>query len=303
MWVKVDDRFPDHRKVFAAGDALGPHSTGRVLAVWLEAMCWTNFNGTDGELSIGVVRTFKHDRQPLKVAQAMALPVRRPDGSMGPGLFIAQEGGFRVHDYHELNDREKFEAKSAARAEAGRNGGRRSGESRREAKLKQTAKQLLQQTGSKPEANGQANTNPVPVPTDQQVKEQPAGADAPPVHQFFHRWAERFEEKAGQRPEFDRGKDAKTAKDLIDRHGIDEVLANVDEMFRSRDSWIRQSGYTVGAFKACFNKLTLARQAAPRNGFTAGESWRDLCVARGHHPMCQSPTKCELLHVQQAGAA
>jgi hypothetical protein len=173
MWVKVDDRFPDHRKVFAAGANLGPHSTGRVLAIWLEAMCWTNFNLTDGLLPLEVVRTFKHDRQPLKVAAAMALPVGRPDGTVGPGLLIEAAGGYRIHDYAEHNDREKFAKTSFARAEAGRRGGVRSGEARRQA----NAKQLLQQTASTPNGNGTAKSNPVPVPVpEDQVQEQRAEA-------------------------------------------------------------------------------------------------------------------------------
>jgi hypothetical protein len=104
----------------------------------------------------------------------------------------------------------------------------------------------------------------------------------PPVHQFFARFAEGFEELAGQKPEFDRGKDAKTAKDLIDRHGAELVLACIDEFFRSRDEWIRKSGYTVGAFKACFNKLLLAVQRrAP------GRS-----PPRGLSPVCPHEPRC-----------
>jgi hypothetical protein len=108
----------------------------------------------------------------------------------------------------------------------------------------------------------------------------------PPVHQFFAKFAEEFEVLAGQKPEFDRGKDAKTAKDLIDRHGVETVLACVDEMFRSKDPWIRQSGYTVGAFKSCFNKLMLAVQKrAPGRSPPRGLS--PVCP---HEPRCRDGT-------------
>lgn len=174
MWVKVDDRFPDHRKVFAAGSQLGPRSTGRVLAIWLEAMCWTNHNKTDGFLPLETVRTFKHDRQPLKVAAAMVCECRRHDGTMGPGLWLEVEGGFRVHDYADHNDREKFSRTSAARAEAGRRGGVNSGEARRQA----NAKQLLQQNGSNAASNIVAIANPVPVPVPQPQVQEHRGDDA-----------------------------------------------------------------------------------------------------------------------------
>lgn len=111
------------------------------------------------------------------------------------------------------------------------------------------------------------------------AEEQPA---PPPVHQFFARFADGFEELADQKPEFDRGKDAKTAKDLIDRHGADLVLACVDEFFRSRDEWIRKSGYTVGAFKASFNKLVLAVQKRSQ-----GRS-----PPRGLSPVCPHDPRC-----------
>jgi hypothetical protein len=171
MWVKVDDRFPDHRKVFSAGAHLGPHSTGRVLAIWLEAMCWTNYNKTDGFLPIETVRTFKHDRHPLKVAAAMVRECRRPDGTLGPGLWVETDGGFSVHDYSDHNDREKFSRTSAARAEAGRRGGLNSGEARRQASVKQ----LLQQNDGNLASGGQAISNPVPVPVPNlQVQEHRA---------------------------------------------------------------------------------------------------------------------------------
>lgn len=173
MWVKVDDRFPEHEKVFAAGAHLGPSSTGRVLAIWLEAMCCTNYHRTDGFLSVERVRAFRHDRQPMKVAAAMAQQVRRRDGTMGPGLLIEVDGGYEVHDYDVHNDRQKFEAISAARSAAGRAGGIRSAEAR-QAKSKQNGKQLLQANGSKFEANGKQTGNPVSRYPNTQVQEHRA---------------------------------------------------------------------------------------------------------------------------------
>jgi hypothetical protein len=174
MWVKVDDRFPEHDKVFAAGAHLGPSSTGRVLAVWLEAMCWTNYKGTSGLLRTEAVRAFRHDRQPLKVAAAMAQPVRRADGTMGPGLLVEVEDGFMVHDYLDHNDRQKYEAISAARSAAGKAGGMRSVEAKRQAKLKQTAKQLLEANAENGKQNGSKQSTPFPGTRDLQVQEHRA---------------------------------------------------------------------------------------------------------------------------------
>jgi hypothetical protein len=197
MWGKVDDRFTDHKKVFAAGEHLGPYATGRVIAIWVEALCWTNKpeNATNGFIPIGVMRTFKHDRQPLKVAEAMSQTVPYADGSVHSGLFEKCDGGYQLHDYGVYNDREKFEQTSAARAEAGRRGGLKSGEARRQAKSKQTTKQLLQANDSNDVANGKQNRTPFPDPEDLQVQEhraedvaecaQPVENDPEPDHKLL----------------------------------------------------------------------------------------------------------------------
>lgn len=90
MWVKVDDSFSEHPKVVEAGRHLGPYGRGRVVAVWLVAMCYCNRNYTDGFVDELTVRTWTlFDRRPLDVAFVMA----------EAGLMSRVDGGFRFHDY------------------------------------------------------------------------------------------------------------------------------------------------------------------------------------------------------------
>lgn len=90
MWVKVDDGLPDHSKVLAAGRALGTRGAGRVLAIWLQGMCFANRNLTDGFLPESLVRTWTlYDHRPLEVAGAM----------VDAGLLELAAGGFRFHNY------------------------------------------------------------------------------------------------------------------------------------------------------------------------------------------------------------
>lgn len=103
MWVKVDDRFPEHPKVVAAGMKLGPYGEGRVLALWLHGMCYCNRNYTDGWLEATTIATWMRiDRKPLEVAEAMAQPVRDK-----AGLLVKEGEGdlarFRFHDYEVHN--------------------------------------------------------------------------------------------------------------------------------------------------------------------------------------------------------
>lgn len=96
MWIKVDDGFPEHRKVLAAGRHLGRAGAGRVIAIWTVGMCYSGRALLDGIIPADVVKTWKlYDKNPLQVADSMALLM--PDGN--PGLLIKIEGGYRFHDY------------------------------------------------------------------------------------------------------------------------------------------------------------------------------------------------------------
>jgi hypothetical protein len=92
MWVKVDDKFSEHPKVVEAGRHLGTYGRGRVLAVWLAAMCYCNRNYTDGFFDEATARTWTlYDKRPLDVALVMA----------DAKLLRRVEGGFKFHDYED----------------------------------------------------------------------------------------------------------------------------------------------------------------------------------------------------------
>lgn len=96
MWVKVDDAFPEHRKVVEAGRHLGTYGRGRVIAIWQVGICFCNRNFTDGFIDEPTIRTWTlYDKRPLDVAIVMAQTM--PNGD--PGLLVRVDGGFRFHDY------------------------------------------------------------------------------------------------------------------------------------------------------------------------------------------------------------
>lgn len=96
MWAKVDDAFPEHRKVAEAGRHLGSYGRGRVITIWLVGICYCNRNLTDGFVDEQTIRSWSlYDKKPLDVATVMALPM--PNGD--PGLFVREPGGYRFHDY------------------------------------------------------------------------------------------------------------------------------------------------------------------------------------------------------------
>lgn len=93
MWVRVDDGFIQHPKVTRAAELLGKGGLTRVVAVWLEAMCFSARNLTDGYISDIYARGFVTDKRPLDVLTVMALPDVK--------LMLRVPGGYRFHDYND----------------------------------------------------------------------------------------------------------------------------------------------------------------------------------------------------------
>src|SRR4030095_36670 len=96
MWIKLDDHFPEHRKLFAAARELGGgNASGRGLAVFIEGVCVAARNLTDGFLPSQIVRKLHHDPRPIEVAHVLAKPEIC--------LWHPVEGGWQIHDYDHYN--------------------------------------------------------------------------------------------------------------------------------------------------------------------------------------------------------
>lgn len=93
MWLKVDDGMPQHPKVVAAAARLGANGLGRVLAVWVEAMCYCNRHLTDGLVTNDVAATLKSDKNPIEILRVFAQKSVR--------LAHRTRDGWQMHDYHE----------------------------------------------------------------------------------------------------------------------------------------------------------------------------------------------------------
>lgn len=188
MWVRVDDMFPDHAKVAIAGARLGPYGTGRVIAVWMSLLCYVNHHETGGFVPDEIVRTWRHDRKPIQVAEALAAPLTETEAARynlevgQPCLWVKVDGGYRFHDYAVYQpNAEDLEALRLAKVEAGRKGGQASADrrrlKRREADLQAAATKQSQAAAS---AHAQAESNPVPVPDPGTSKTESTSSKHPP---------------------------------------------------------------------------------------------------------------------------
>jgi hypothetical protein len=106
-WVKLDDQFPDHPKVVAAGPAAG----------WLYVcgLAYCSRYLTDGFIPKDQIRRLADVGSTQKHAEAL----------VAVGLWERTEGGYLVHDYLEYNpSKERVLATRDARAVAGSYGGK-----------------------------------------------------------------------------------------------------------------------------------------------------------------------------------
>jgi hypothetical protein len=99
-WVRLDDAFPEHPKVLAAGDE----------AAWLYvcALAYCNRHLTDGALPAAAVKRLTNHKRPILLAMRL----------VDVGLFDRTEDGFHVHDYLDYqSSKEAVEAERAAARE------------------------------------------------------------------------------------------------------------------------------------------------------------------------------------------
>lgn len=84
-WVKLDDQFPDHPKVIAAG--------GDAAWLYVAGLCYCQAKLTDGHIPRGIVVRLTDRRHPLVLANQL----------VKVGLWEEDADGFRVHDFMEYN--------------------------------------------------------------------------------------------------------------------------------------------------------------------------------------------------------
>lgn len=98
-WVRLDDRFPRHRKVELLSD--------RAFRLYVSALCWSSENLTEGRILA---------RELPVVARLRGIKTAAAELE-GAGLWDRVESGWEIHDYLEYNpDRARVQADRAANA-------------------------------------------------------------------------------------------------------------------------------------------------------------------------------------------
>lgn len=98
-WVRLDDRFPSHRKVALLSD--------RAFRLHVSALCWASENLTEGKIM---------DRELPVIARIRGVKTSAKELETA-GLWDRVEAGWMIHDYLEYNpDRAKVQAEREANA-------------------------------------------------------------------------------------------------------------------------------------------------------------------------------------------
>ena len=96
----------------------------------------------------------------------------------------------------------------------------------------------------------------------------------PDVRRFLHNYIETFRQHtaSGDPPPLAWGKDGRLVKDLLGLYTYDRLAELLEQFFASDDKWIRELGYSLGAFRAAIGKLLISEQVTtlyrrdPRSG-------------------------------------
>lgn len=157
-WVRLDEEFPDHPKVSAAGP----------LAGWLHVcgLAYCNRYLTDGFVPHGQVPKLADfegiyvDTQPNVGGIDSPSPRMIAELLVAHGLWDEVDGGYRIHDFFDYQpSRAEVEEARRQKQEAGRKGGRARAAAKAGAKA--DAQAPAQATAK---ADAQAESKPVPVP-------------------------------------------------------------------------------------------------------------------------------------------
>lgn len=169
-WTRLDDGIFDHPKMLRAGDD--------AAHLYVRALVYCNRLLTDGRVHPEALPVIFRHRAVRDLAARLV--------SVG-AWDVHPEGGWTVHDFHDLNPtadevRAKRDDIRAKRSAAGKQGGIASGKARSN---EANPKQPTSKPEAKPEQPDEANTKPRPVPSrpvpkteDRQVDEPATTPDA-----------------------------------------------------------------------------------------------------------------------------
>lgn len=93
------------------------------------------------------------------------------------------------------------------------------------------------------------------------LSKPPASPDVKLAIDFYH---DEFEKVFGATPMIDGAKDGKLMKSIVSKYGLEKTKNLITAFLKSDDSWIENTGRTIGVFKTQINKLIIPEKPKVR---------------------------------------
>jgi len=249
-WALIDDGISNHPKFLAAGPAAS--------WLWLCGVTYCRRHHTNGHVPFAALGT---------LGVTSPRPLLR--NLLKVGLWHDTEGGWLINDYEEfyqdeVGDKAKQDGHRHKKVEAGRNGGRKSGAQRRadaeaaaafslEAEVKQTSE-------AEPKQNSEAQSSPLHSDPDQ--SRERSEPKPHPVKDFLALHESLFVGRFQQKPPKYTGRDAKIARETVDRYGVGESGELLRLFMKSDDDFVQQAGFGLNVFQTRLTRLVMDRAPA-----------------------------------------
>jgi hypothetical protein len=267
-WVRIEDVVPEHRKHLQAGPAAS--------WLWVCGIAYCQRQLSDGFIPEAAVPLLG---VPSGAKRLVELLVKA-------GLFERVPGGYRIHDYHDYNERREDALDRKAKSSAQhRTAGLASGAARRTVERKTNGAVPSPSNGSQaPPSNG-APPAPVertlnPDPTRTRSSPRPGGSTTTGVAEFLA-WflAEYPKHRKGVSYSRDLVAGESLVAELLESRTLERVQAMTAEMWASKDEWIRTSDYSLHVLRSQAQLLENAVVERERLRFARLSPWEQAKAA------------------------
>lgn len=308
-WARYEVGFIDHDKFKALPAA--------AICLWIQGKNYADEKLTDGLLPRRTVEHFRfYSKKNLDLLTKSAGPKpAQPEETYAP-LWEPHALGWKMHDYLQHNQcrdevlqrlqdaderRQLRQMRNKDRQQRHRDKRREEMERLRSGRnAGSNALRNAQKSVSNALLSGPTDPDPDPdlkiLPRDKHAS--PPERPKQPTKPAFEAYQERFIAKYGGKPEYSREKDPGRMRNLLEKHGLEEVIRRLTTFFASTDPWIQRSGHTLDVFFAAGTQTKLVAERG--GGAIAGAQRVNGCF---HKPPCADPSAHSRREVEERDAA
>lgn len=265
-WARIEIGYLSHPKFLA----LSAHA----ICLWHEGKNYCAMHHTDGFIPKHALKAFRFGSA-ASVSALLKSCGEKPNGEPYGPLWEDLPTAYHMHDYLEHNDPRERVLNRIEKANNKREADRERLRKWREARKRETETpdetplETPFQPAFQKRFRNANETRLTDTDTDTDKRSVLSSALPPkpaphPIKAFLAQHERLFEARFNQKPAKYGGRDAKTAKQVIDRYGEAEAGRLLERFMASADPFIVKAGFGLNVFESQINKL-LVDQAPVRN--------------------------------------